>query len=92
MKKEMRSNKEIREAVELLRKLNSDDEVRRIYEDEEWAAFVEYADRAANRDAGRAEGRLEIINNMLKNGATKEQIAKMLNIEVEEIEKMLVAS
>jgi predicted transposase/invertase (TIGR01784 family) len=38
---------------------------------------------------GREEGRRSLINKMLENGATVEQIAKMLNVDVAEIENML---
>ena len=101
VKEKVRTEKEIREAVELLRKLNSDDVVREIYEEEEWARFVEYADRQANIDAGRREGRkegrkegreegkTEIIKTMLNNGISMEQIANMLKLKISDVEEMI---
>ena len=78
-----------------------DDVVRRIYEDEEWARFVENANREANRDAGRAEGRAEglaegkaearkeLIRTMAENGVSARQIADMLKAKMSEIEEII---
>ena len=99
------TKKAIKKAQENLEKISNDEHERYLAELREkyvrdQAAIQEYGyihgkeegkeeGREEGRTEGIAEGRLMIIKEMLKNGATKEQIAKMLNVEVEEIEKIL---
>lgn len=45
--------------------------------------------RAEGREEGRVEGREEIIKNMSRNGMSKQEISKMTNIPIREIEKIL---
>ena len=89
VKERMRTDKELREAVDQLRKLNSDEEVRRAYEDEEWEKYVEASERAAYINLGKAEGKAEVVKMMIANGISKEQIADILKIELSAVEEMI---
>ena len=99
--KEMaRSKEELREAVEMLKKLNADEEVRRIAEAEE----MEKLDRnteiylakeeglAEGRVSGIAEGKLEekiiIAKKLLKIGIDKKTIIDATNLSEDEIRKI----
>lgn len=41
---------------------------------------------------GLEKGQINLIKKMIENGATIEQIAKMLKVDVSEVEKMLVVN
>ena len=88
VKEAMRTKEELRLAVDMLNLLNSDDQVREVAIRE----ILDDMDRVSEIDDSREEGRRSIINKMLENGATVEQIAKMLKIDVDEVEKMLVVN
>ncbi len=88
VKEAMRTKEELRLAVDMLNLLNSDDQVREVAIRE----ILDDMDRVSEIDDSREEGRRSIINKMLENGATVEQIAKMLKIDVDEVKKMLVVN
>lgn len=93
----MRNVKELREAVDKLRELNADDEVREIYEAEQFDRYFREAERASaeekGKKRGKAEGKTEaesaIIINMFKNNIPIEDITKMTNIEIEKVRKII---
>ena len=80
----------------MLHLLNSDDQVRRMAFREEFDEIDRLAEIKEGREEGREEwlkaGKKDIIKKMIENGATVEQLAKMLNVEVEEIENMIAES
>ena len=93
----VKESKEIKEAKEKWRKITADEKIR------DRTLRLEIAELDRNTDLkyarkegieegikeGLEEGRRSLINKMLENGATVEQIAKMLNVDVAEIENML---
>ena len=101
----MRSMEELREAVDKLRDLNEDDEVREIYEAEFWdrcirnseRSFAEKKGRSEGLSQGRREGRNEgktetetmIILNMIKNNISIEDISKLTNIDIERVKEII---
>lgn len=103
--REMRTNEELREAVELLRKLNRDEEVYEIYEAEEWDRYERESERAACIYMGREEGRAEgiatgraeaeketitnVILNMNKKEIPIEVISQVTQMSIEEIKEIL---
>ena len=88
----MRTKEELRLAVDMLHLLNSDDQVRRMAFKEEFDEIDRLAEIKEGREEGVQAGKKDIIKKMIENGATVEQLAKMLNVEVEEIENMIIES
>ena len=101
VQKAMRTKEELRLAVDMLHLLNSDDQVREmafreVFDEMDRHAEIEENKKIAiqeGRKEGRKEGRLEekksIIEKMIKKGYTLEQISEILEIKIEEIEKVL---
>ena len=93
----MRSMEELREAVDKLRELNEDDEVREIYEAEFWDRCIRNSERSFAENKGRSEGlsqglsqgRAEIILNMFHNNISVEDISKLTNIDIEKIKEII---
>ena len=87
---------QIREAVEMLKKLNADEEVRRIAEAEEMEKLDRNTEIYLAKEEGLAEGRasglgeakIEIAKQMLKSGESIELIMKYAGLSKEQIENL----
>ena len=88
--KDIKETKEaIKKAQENLEQISKDEHERYLAELREKYIRDQVAVQEYGYIKGREEGRRSLINKMLENGATVEQIAKMLNVDVAEIENML---
>ena len=88
--KNIKETKEaIKKAQENLEQISKDEHERYLAELREKYIRDQVAVQEYGYIKGREEGRRSLINKMLENGATVEQIAKMLNVDVVEIENML---
>ena len=91
-----RSKEELREAVEMLKKLNADEEVRRIAEAEEMEKLDRNTEIYLAKEEGLAEGKasglneakVEIAKQMLKAGEKIETIMKYTGLTKEQIKKI----
>ena len=91
-----RSKEELREAVEMLKKLNADDEVRRIAEAEERERLDRNTELylakeeglAEGKASGRAETKIEIAKQLLKADVKIDIIIQSTGLTKEEIEKL----
>lgn len=85
----MRTKEELRLAVDMLNLLNSDEQVREIA----FREILDDVDRNSEirdgEERGLEQGQRNLIKKMIENGATIEQIAKMLKVEVDEVKEML---
>lgn len=77
----VRTKKELEEAVEQLKKLNADEEVRRIAMAEEWAEI----DRISQLSEALEEEKLEIAQKMLAQGIAIEIIETVTGLSKEQI-------
>jgi len=77
----VRTKKELEEAVEQLKKLNADEEVRRIAMAEEWAEI----DRISQLSEALEEEKLEIAKKMLAQGIAIEIIETVTGLSKEQI-------
>lgn len=77
----VRTKKELEEAVEQLKKLNADEEVRRIAMAEEWAEI----DRISQLSEALEEEKLEIAQKMLAQGIAIEIIEIVTGLSKEQI-------
>lgn len=77
----VRTKKELKEAVEQLKKLNADEEVRRIAMAEEWAEI----DRISQLSEALEEEKLEIAQKMLAQGIAIEIIETVTGLSKEQI-------
>ena len=77
----VRTKKELEEAVEQLKKLNADEEVRRIAMAEEWAEI----DRISQLSEALEEEKLEIAQKMLAQGIAIEIIETVTGLGKEQI-------
>lgn len=90
----MRTEEELRKAVDLLKLLNSDDEVRAIAEAEEFAEIdrrseINFA-RRESFEMGEKRVTEKIAVNLLKQGMSVEDIIKATNIDKEILKKLIV--
>ena len=91
-----RSKQELRAAVEQLKLLNSDSEVRTIALMEEWHDYMEYmriqdAKEEAQKEGrkeGIKEGKLETAKKFLEQGVDKKIVIKATGLSDEEVEKL----
>lgn len=81
----MRSQEELRLAVDLLKKLNEDDEVRTIASEEEFWEF----DRIAQIKGAEEKGMAEVLLKFIQYNMSKEEIAKALGCSMEELENII---
>lgn len=81
MEEMVRTKKELEEAVEQLKKLNADEEVRRIAMAEEWAEI----DRISQLSEALEEEKLEIAKKMLAQGIAIEIIETVTGLSKEQI-------
>lgn len=83
----------IKKAQENLEEISKDEHERYLAELREkyirdQFAIQEYG-YVKGKEEGRDEGKSQIINQMLENGATVEQVAKMLNLDVADVNKII---
>ena len=83
-----RSKEELREAVEMLKKLNADEEVRRIAEAEEMEKLDRNTEIYLAKEEGLAEGKIIIAKRLLKIGIDKKTIIDATNLSEDEIHKI----
>ena len=88
VEKMARSKEELRKAVEMLKKLNADDEVRRIAEAEENERLDRNTEIYLAKEEGLAEAKIEIAKQMLKSGESIDIIIKYTGLSKEQIEKL----
>lgn len=98
----MRTDEQLRKAVDLLKSLNSDREVRTIAEDEVFAEIdrrseINFAKREALEKGtklgdkrGEKRATENIAINLLNNGMTAEDVMQMTNIDEEILKKLIV--
>ena len=87
-----RTRAELEEAVRQLRLLNADEEVQQLADAEDWArydynsAMSEMMEKGL--EAGRAEGRNELVKKMLEKKMDINLISELTGLTKEEIEKL----
>ena len=85
----MEENKNLKEAVEKLNKINEDEKMQRIIELREKAIRDEHAIYTKGIDDGAKEREIQIAKNMLKKGMNVSDIIEVTDLTKEEIEKLV---
>ena len=96
----MEKNEEVKKTVEVLDELSQNEQERYLYESRliaeiSYNSEIDYA-REEGKEIGRCEGEklgekkksVEIAKELLKEGMSKEKIAKIVNMTIEELEKL----